>query len=230
MTKKFLKRPAVQRAMSATFSGYLKLVYFTQRWKRVGQERADGVWARKGESGAILCLWHARIPLSAPTWRLKKGAQDMRALISKSADGEFIAQVMDDLGFPAIRGSRQREDSVGDKGGAEAFRDMIRWVKGGGAVAITPDGPKGPAQQMGEGAASLARLTGAPVLLVGIACNPCIRFKSWDQTVFPLPFGTAAMVWDGPFEVGRDADLAAVTRDWEARLIAVTEQAEALVK
>lgn len=228
--KRFWRRPGVQRALSSFFSGYLKFVYSTLRWTREGHGLAQGVWARNGETGAILCFWHARIPLSPCSWELQSGAQDMRALISKSSDGEFITQTMENIGFPAIRGSRKRSDSIGEKGGSEAFREMLRWVKGGGGVAVTPDGPAGPAQVMGEGVPSLAKLTGAPVLLVGLACKPCIRFNSWDQTIFPLPFGRAAMVWDGPFTVGRDADLPALAQDWGARLTAVTDRAEALLR
>jgi lysophospholipid acyltransferase (LPLAT)-like uncharacterized protein len=230
MTKSFLRRPAVQQGLSSFFSGYLKFVYSTLRWTREGHEAAQAVWAKNGETGAILCFWHARIPLSPCSWELESGAQDMRALISRSADGEFIALTMEKIGFPSIRGSRKRVDSIGEKGGSEAFRDMIKWVKGGGGVAVTPDGPAGPAQLMGEGVPSLARLTGAPVLLVGLACRPVIRFPSWDKTILPLPFTRAAMVWDGPFNAPRDADLAALAVDWGARLTAVTDRAEALLQ
>lgn len=226
--KRLVRAAWVQRTLAATFSGYLKFVYSTLRWTREGQERAQGVWARGG--GVILCLWHARIPLSACSWELESGAQDMRALISRSADGEFIALTMDHLGFPAIRGSRKKlSNPLKDKGGSEALREMVRWVKGGGGVAITPDGPKGPATVMGEGAPALAKMTGAPVLLVGLACRPCIRLPSWDQTVFPLPFGRAAMVWDGPLDIDRAADNAAIAAEWTGRLNAVTERAEALL-
>jgi hypothetical protein len=56
-------------------------------------------------------------------------------------------------------------------------------------------------------------------------------------SVFPAAppatlFGTskAAMVWDGPFQLDGKIDAAAVALDWAARLTAVTERAEALVK
>jgi lysophospholipid acyltransferase (LPLAT)-like uncharacterized protein len=46
---------------------------------------------------------------------------------------------------------------------------MVKWVKDGGAMAITPDGPRGPVEVMQKGAIALARVTGAPVLFVGVA-------------------------------------------------------------
>ncbi|MCI3181014.1 hypothetical protein C5708_12175 [Caulobacter sp. CCUG 60055] len=225
-----LRSPWVVRTLSTLFSAYLRFVYATLRWTRDEQERAEAVWRRREETGAILCFWHARIPLSPNSWPQSPQRQDMRALISKSADGEFIAQTMEKIGFPSIRGSRQKQtDPAKIKGGSAAFRDMAKWVKGGGGIAITPDGPRGPAQVMGEGPPMLARLTGAPVLLVGMASRPCIRLSTWDRTSIPLPFGRAAMVWDGPFTAGGDADLAALGEDWGARLTAVTDRAEALL-
>jgi len=231
--KRLYRTAGVQRALAAICSAYLGFVFRTLRWTKEGHEKAQSVWAR-GQAegvGAILCFWHGRIPMSPTTWELESGAQDMRALISKSADGEFIAQTMERLGFPAIRGSRRKETNPAkEKGGTAAFRDMIRWVKDGGGVAITPDGPSGPAEIMGDGPPTLAKVTGAPVLLVGIACRPCIRANSWDSTVLPLPFARAAMVWDGPISPDRDADPLALAEDWGARLRAVTDRAEAILR
>jgi lysophospholipid acyltransferase (LPLAT)-like uncharacterized protein len=226
--KTLVRHPVVQRSLSSFFSTYLRILYRTLRWKREGQQIADAVWKAR-ETGAILCLWHEAIPISPPSWDQRR-AQELRVLISRSSDGEFIAQVMEDLGMPAIRGSRRRENSVGEKGGAPAFRDMVKWVKGGGGVALTPDGPVGPARVMGEGAPTLARMTGAPVLLVGLAIKPCARARSWDRTIIPFPFTRAAMVWDGPLHANRDDDLAALAKDWGDRLTAATLRAEALLE
>ena len=161
--KAFLRSAAVQTFAAWLISSYLRFVYLTLRWTREGQETAQGVWDAK--SGVIVCFWHGRIPLAPPSWDRRKGAQEPRALISNSSDGEFIALIVDRIGFPAIRGSRQRTDSVGDKGGDKAYRDMIRWVTGGGGIAITPDGPAGPAEVMGAGAPSLASSTTATARL-----------------------------------------------------------------
>ena len=69
--KQFFRSSVVQRTLAALFSAYLKFTFSTLRWTREGHERAQGVWAKGG--GAILCLWHARIPLSPCSWELQSG-------------------------------------------------------------------------------------------------------------------------------------------------------------
>lgn len=227
------RRPWVIATGAFLFSSYLKLALGTTRWRREGQDSADQVWSAGG--GAVLCFWHGRISLSPASWPQGGGRQAMHALISRSGDGEFIAQTVGRLGFPSVRGSRDpKRKGEAEKGGAAALRDMLRLLRAGEAVAVTPDGPSGPAEVMGEGPVLLSRMGGgAPVLLAGLAVRPCLRLRSWDQAVFPLPFGRGAIVYDGPVRAPRDLDASgveALRREWTARLVAATEGAEAMLK
>ncbi|MBE7219156.1 MAG: lysophospholipid acyltransferase family protein, partial [Caulobacteraceae bacterium] len=226
--KRWLRRPGVQRALGAVLAAYLRLALRLIRWRHEGLERAEGVWDAGG--GVVVCFWHARIGLSPACWPLDR-AQAPRALISLSADGSFVAEAMARLGFPAIRGSAAKgSDPAKAKGGAQAFREVLRWLRAGNGVAVTPDGPRGPPEKMTDGPAMLARLSASPTLLVGLAARPCIRLDTWDRAVLPLPFARGAIVWDGPIAPpGATADLAALGADWAARLTAATARAEALV-
>ena len=213
-------------------AGYLRLVYATLRWTRENQAVAETVWADSlaSNSGAILALWHSRVPVGPNAWPQGPDKPRIRVLVSQSRDGEFIARVIAKLGLPSIRGSSlKKTDTAKNKGGEQAFRDMVKWVRDGGAMAITPDGPRGPVEELQKGAVALARVTGAPVLFVGIAMRPCIRLDTWDRTIIPLPFAKAAMVWDGPAVAGRDDDPDALAPAWGARLSAVSRRAEVLV-
>jgi lysophospholipid acyltransferase (LPLAT)-like uncharacterized protein len=228
-----LRSPFVIWLLSSIFAGYSKLVFRTLRMTVEGGEMAEAVWARGREEGvgAILCFWHSRIPMSPLSWPQDPSRQDMRALISRSNDGEFIARTVEKLGFPSIRGSSAKKtDLAKNKHGEQAFRDMVQWVRDGGGVAITPDGPRGPAEHMEKGTPSLARITRAPVIFVGLAAKPCIRLGSWDNTMIPLPFAKAAMVWDGPTGAGRNDDVDQLVETWADRLSAVTRRAEDLVE
>jgi lysophospholipid acyltransferase (LPLAT)-like uncharacterized protein len=83
------------------------------------------------------------------------------------------------------------------------------------------------------GALQIARRSGQPVFLMGIAANPAAQMqKTWDKVMWAAPFGRGAVVWDGPLFVPADADEGQVARlitDWSARLSAATRRAEALV-
>ena len=219
-----LRHPLVQRILSRALAGYLRLTLRSIRWRHEGRAGAEGVWDAGG--GVIVCFQHGRIALSPACWPLDR-AQEPRAMISLSADGQFVAGAVERLGFPAIRGGAGK--AGGDKGGASAFRETLRWIKGGGGIAITPDGPRGPLGAMTEGPPLLAKASGAPVLLVGLAARPCLRLKSWDRHVIPLPFARGAIAWAGPLLAPRDADAEALRQDWRARLQAVTDRAEAML-
>lgn len=219
-----LRIPAVQATLSFLLAQWMRLCFATIRWTHENEAVAAEVWR---EGGGVICtFWHSRIGLSPACWPLDR-AQPAKALISLSPDGQFIAKAVGRLGFPAIRGSSARKDAPERaKGGAVALREVLRQLKVGG-VAVTPDGPRGPANEMGDGLALMARMSGAPVLFIGMSCNPAIRLNSWDRAVLPLPFGKGAIVWDKAFWAkGDDKDV--VTAEWTQRLNAVEARADAI--
>jgi lysophospholipid acyltransferase (LPLAT)-like uncharacterized protein len=219
-----LRNPVVQSILAWTLAQWMRLCFATIRWSHENQEVAEEVWARGG--GVLAVFWHSRIGLSPACWPLDR-ATPAKALISLSADGEFIAKAVARQGFPAVRGSSANKDKADRaKGGSQALRDGLRQLKAGG-LAITPDGPRGPARQMAEGLPLMAKLSGAPVLFIGISCRPALRLNSWDRAVLPLPFGRGAVVWDLAHYPG-GADLPEVTAEWTRRLNAVEARADAI--
>jgi len=136
-------------------------------------------------------------------------------------------------GFPAIRiSSAKRGDAAKARQAVAAIREAVTWVGDGGALIITPDGPRGPNEVIAPGALQIARRSGQPVFLMGIAAHPAIQADSWDKVMFAAPFGRGAVVWEGPLHVASDAgeaEIAALIENWSARLSAVTRRAEALV-
>ena len=222
-----LRSPIVQAVLAWLFAGWVRLCLATIRW--TSENAAAAEEARKGGDGVVIAFWHGRLAL-APAGRPAIGDLPVRGVISLSRDGEFIARAMARLGFPAIRGSSAKAGTAKAKGGAGAFRDSLRWLRGGGVLAITPDGPRGPARQMAEGAPALARAAGAPVLLLGLACRPAIRLNSWDSAVLPLPFGRGAMIWELVRHPGAGTTDAELAEAWAERLTVLTDRAEALLR
>jgi lysophospholipid acyltransferase (LPLAT)-like uncharacterized protein len=229
--KNVLRHDGVQAVLGWVLGTYLRVVLRTVRWRHENVECVEPVLA--GESGAIALFWHGRIPLclaTAPQWWRKR----TRAFVSPSADGEFIAQALAMSGFPAIRiSSAKKGDAAKARQAVAAIREAVNWVSGGGALVVTPDGPRGPNEVIAPGALQIARRSGQPVFLMGIAANPAAQMEStWDKVMWAAPFGRGAVVWEGPLFVPPDADegqVQGLIDDWSARLSAATRRAEALV-
>jgi 3-deoxy-D-manno-octulosonic-acid transferase len=85
------------------------------------------------------------------------------------------------MGFGTIRGSSSR-------GGASAALELVKVLKKGYPVAVTPDGPRGPAKVVKKGVSLIARRAGVPVVPYGVSAFPALRLKTWDRFLIPLPF------------------------------------------
>ncbi|HVN02273.1 MAG TPA: lysophospholipid acyltransferase family protein [Caulobacteraceae bacterium] len=226
--KKFVRTPWVQSALAWLVSVYLGLTLATMRWRYENRGAADQAVA--SPDGLVALFWHGRIALAVNCRRVLK-LKPRRVLISNSPDGELIAKIVARLSFPAIRGSTTM-DNRANRRSIGAFRDAIKFIDDGGVVAITPDGPRGPAEKMPEGPVMLARARGTPVYLFGLAARPTLTLKSWDKTQIPIPFGQGCVVFEGPLSISRGADAETIERtrsDWETRLSAVQARAEALL-
>jgi lysophospholipid acyltransferase (LPLAT)-like uncharacterized protein len=228
--KKLLRSDAVQAFLGWLLGIYIRVILRTVRWTHENLECVEPVLA--GEAGAVALFWHGRIPLclaTAPQWWRKR----TKALISPSADGEFIAKALAMAGFPAIRISTAKPgDTAKARQAVAAFREAINHVAEGGALIVTPDGPRGPNEIIAPGALQIAKRSKQPLYLMGIAASPATQMDTWDKVMIAAPFGRGAVVWEGPLYVPADADEAAVAvliTDWSARLSAVTRRAEALV-
>jgi lysophospholipid acyltransferase (LPLAT)-like uncharacterized protein len=171
----------------------------TLRREDIGRQYPESCWA-KGER-IIGAFWHGRLlmmPFGYP-------GQSATILISQHRDGEYITRIAERLRYTVVRGSATR-------GGARAFKQLLQSLKGGSNVAITPDGPKGPRQQVKSGVIELSRLSGMPILPVAFGACPRTVLKSWDQFLIPHPFARAVYVWGEPIYVPGDADKAAVEK------------------
>lgn len=219
-----LRNPVIQAVLAWLLAAWMRFCFATIRWTHQNEGVAEAVWK---QGGGVLCVfWHSRIGLSPSCWPLDR-AQSAKALISLSPDGQFIAKAVGLQGIPAVRGSSANKDKADRaKGGTQAFRDGLRQLKIG-ALAITPDGPRGPMREMAEGLPLLAKLSKAPVLFIGMSCNPAIRLNSWDKAVLPLPFGKGAIVWDVA-DYPEGAEVADVAAGWTERITAVEAEADAI--
>ncbi len=132
---------------------------------------------RANGTPVIFLLWHGQMLPLLYTHR----NEGVAVLISEHADGELVAQIARRLGFATVRGSTSR-------GAARALIGMTRAAEGGSDLAITPDGPRGPARSVAPGALIVSHRTGVPMIAVVASPSSCWRLRSWDSFVVPRPF------------------------------------------
>ena len=197
--------------------GFISFIGVTSRVRYHGLEHLLKV--RKPRAGYIYAFWHQRQALF--TWMHRDlGAS---VLVSRSRDGEIIAETMRLSRIGAVRGSSSR-------GGASAMREMADLLADGRVVGMTPDGPKGPARKIKKGVLYLAQKSGCPVLPLTNATTRKVSIqKSWDQFQFPLPFSRIHLYYGRPVVIGPGDDLEAKGAEIEGILNEITEKADALV-
>ena len=202
------------------YARFASLVFATTRWRIHGRDDADAL-IRAGQP-FICAFWHGRLMLAPHGW--PKGTP-IHVMISRHRDGENIVRATRHLGVVPIRGSRTR-------GGVAAGRAALRVLKGGGYVAISPDGPRGPRMRAQPEIIALARLSGAPIVPITFGVSRRAVANSWDRFVIALPFGRGVYVWGPPLHVAADADESARERAriiLEERLNALTAEADRMV-
>jgi lysophospholipid acyltransferase (LPLAT)-like uncharacterized protein len=179
----------------------------------------------------IVALWHGQHILSAFD---RPRHISVSAMLSRSADAELNALVLERNGFRTVRGSGGRAGSASaDKGGARALIALKRTLDAGNVVAMIADIPHGTPRQAGMGIVTLARISGRPILPAAYATSRRkVLDRTWDKTTINLPFGRRAVVFGEPVYVARDADAAELEERRQAvtaSLNAATAKAYALV-
>lgn len=193
---------------------YVSFVGLTSRVRWLGLEHLAA--ARKAKGPVIYAFWHQRQVFF--TW-VHRGAH-AKILVSRSRDGEIIAQTMRLSRMQACRGSSSR-------GAATAARELLDALGEGFDTAVTCDGPKGPARQVKPGILYLAQKTGLPIVPIANALSRKLEFsRAWDRFQVPLPFSRAVVRHGAPFFVGPADDLAAKAKELKAALDEVYELAD----
>ena len=215
--KRLMKSDGARRAACWLGAWYIRLVRATTRWDIVRGEIPRAYW--DADDAFILAFWHGRLLMMPHCWDQTK---PIHMLISQHRDGRLIADTVAHFGIETVSGSSS-------KGGASALRAMVKHLKAGECVGITPDGPRGPRMRASEGIVGVARLSGLPVIPATFSVSCGKNLGSWDRFLVAWPFGRGVVVWGEPITVARDADadgLEAARLEIEQALIAISEEAD----
>ena len=184
------------RAMLLLGRGFLQMLARTWRVRVVnGGHLLD---LRRGGRPFIFALWHGHLlPL---LWHHR--GQGVLVLISEHRDGEVVARAAESLGYGLIRGSTTR-------GADRALISLVRELKSGHEVAITPDGPRGPAETFAPGALVAAQRSDSFILPVAASADRAWRLRSWDRFMIPKPFARVTVAYATPTKVSATTSRAA---------------------
>jgi lysophospholipid acyltransferase (LPLAT)-like uncharacterized protein len=144
-----------------------------------------------GGAPRIYAFWHAQM---LPMLVMYRGS-GLSILISEHRDGERIARVAERFGYRTIRGSTRR-------GAASALRGIERALGAGQIVVVTPDGPRGPAEEFAPGALIAAHRAGVPLVLGAATAQRAWRLSTWDRFLIPKPFARVTVAIGGAIDVG----------------------------
>jgi hypothetical protein len=190
----------------------LRLLAATWRVREIAGERIRAPLRERRPFVAV--FWHGQM-LPLLWWHRNRG---IAILISEHGDGEIIARIAQRLGYELVRGSTSR-------GAERALLESIRTVSSGTPVAITPDGPRGPAHSFAAGALLVSHRAGAPILPVAAAASRAWRLRSWDRFIIPKPFARVTVAYGEPAIVQATSarDAAAQAPGFQTQLAALGE-------
>ena len=164
-----------------------RLLQIWARTLRYEIEDHLGAVGRPVNENYIGALWHNRLLIFPFVLRRFFPNRRGAALISASRDGDLLADAIERFDFDVVRGSSSRL-------GASAILQLTDVLTSGRDVVITPDGPRGPAYELGPGIIFLAQKSGAPVVPVNMEYSSCWRLKSWDRFILPRPFSKVRVI------------------------------------
>jgi lysophospholipid acyltransferase (LPLAT)-like uncharacterized protein len=218
--RRFLRSAALQRVACWVTHCYIRFVYLTNRWSVEGGDWTH--WLTREGRTFIVAFWHGRLLMMPLAWH---GLTSFHMLISAHRDGRIIAGAMTYFGIGTIAGSTSR-------GGSSALREILKRLKEGGCVGITPDGPRGPAMTVSIGIVNIARLAGVPIVPVTYATSRRRELATWDRFHLALPFGRGVFMFGEPIELAAELDdegLENARRFLETRMVEMAREADRLV-
>lgn len=194
------------RWLSLVGSWIIRMIGVTWRVRMIDAAPVDRL-RHDGQPVALL-LWHGQLLPLLYVMRF----QSIACLISTHKDGELIAQIARRLGCKLVRGSSSR-------GADRALLGLVRTLRDGFTIAVTPDGPRGPYRSFAAGALVAAHRAEAPVVAFGVHASRAWYLGSWDRFMIPKPFARLTIVFDTPRLVPGDS-----SRDAAAAIPLFTER------
>lgn len=168
---------------TAAGTALIKTLAATWRYRESGTKQLQAPF--------IFVLWHSRILSLLPVYK----DEGIVLLVSRHRDGGSLVDLAAGWGYRSVRGSTQRGGEIGLLG-------IVRALQGGAIVAMTPDGPRGPAERVQPGAVAAAQHAGVPIVAAGARVSSAWHLRSWDRQRIPKPFARIDVLYGSPIRIG----------------------------
>lgn len=166
----------------------------------------------------LLAIWHNNVFTGMHFMH----GHPYHIMISRSRDGDDITWVSERFGYTGLRGSPAA-------GASAVLREALRTLAKGGAVTVTPDGPRGPRYVVKPGLIALARKTGVPIVPI---CGSAARrweAHNWDRMKLAKPFARHVVLVGDPIWLDpKEADESTQRLRVQALMRQMVRRAEAL--
>jgi len=215
-TKTILQSPLVQKILVSLCYYYIRFVYLTCQKQIIGIDNLNN--PIKAQEPIIIAFWHGRMALLPPAWQWPKNPFSM--LLSAHRDGKLIGALLHKFKLKTIEGSSTR-------GGTEAAIEIFHSLKKGSIIGVTPDGPRGPKQEVSKGILRLAHQSGAKIIPVSYGVSSGKQLRSWDRFLIPHPFSKAYILVGEALHV-EDEDWPTQAQKLKTALDTLTQKADAM--
>ena len=195
--QKLEKRGGGRERFLGTLAGLLVKIY--SWFLRIEVVDRSGVLEGKYPEGVIFPTWHNRLFAIGPARAKYFSKNGLAVMASASKDGAMIAAAMAVFGVDVVRGSSSRRSRA-------AIVGVMRKIKEGSFVGLTPDGPRGPRYVVQPGLVKLAQACQVPVVPIHVEYSRAWRFNSWDQFRVPKPFSKVTVILGTALDVPRELD------------------------
>lgn len=167
-----------EKLILTIISLFVKTLYKTLR---VNVDKNTSEALKNNSSSALFC-WHGGISMLPYVNYYLRNGNPIVGLMSSSKDGSYLSYFFTKFGVDSERGSSS-------KNGGRAAINLIRILRGGGHICITPDGPRGPIHKAKSGMLEISRKSNdSRMIFLRIEFTNTWKFKSWDKFCIPKPF------------------------------------------
>ena len=205
--------------MKTLFIGFigkwlLRFLYGTSRWNIEGKHQINTMLS-EGRS-VIIATWHSHVLMTL----MGLAGNKYYGLASLHKDAEIISIIGERLGWKFFRGSSTR-------GGKEVFKKMVdNMLTSNIVIAITPDGPRGPAKIPKPGVIRAAQKTNAVIFPASGQAKKFWKFKSWDTFYVGKPFSQIEYLIGDPLEFSATDDYDSCVKKLKKALDNIEEKVE----